>query len=255
MPITPLIFAHEFRDKFLNPEPLERRLARILALGRKYDAKFTFFITTGHLRPRHEKLVRRIVDEGHELGSHSHDHLNFGIISYDAAKSQISRSVDILSRYYPVSGFRAPYLRSNEAVAQACQNLGLVYQSSDPGVGPMKKGDFWEIPVTRPMDYEVIQIEHRIRFSEISDRWCSFPDNGEVLLFHPWRIGARRYIGVLERMLGSRLKYKTIEQYIGDHSSCSITFDLDFLETRQVFLHTIRHLVRSPHIRMNRFHG
>ena len=254
MSVTPLIFAHEIRDKFLNPEPLERRVGRILELGRKYDARFTFFVTTGHLRPRHEKLIRQIVDHGHELGSHSHDHLNFAVISYQEAKSQISRSMDVLTRFYPVSGFRAPYLRSNQAVAQACRDIGLVYQSSDPGVKPEKKGDLWEIPVTCPMDYEVIQIERCTRFSEISDRWCSFPDTGEVLLFHPWRIGARRYIEVLERMLDSHLKYTTIEQYISDHSVCSITFDLDFLETRQVYLHTIRHLFRSPHLRMKRSH-
>ena len=65
----PRIFCHETRDKFLNPEPLTRRVERILKAGRRFDARFTFFVTASQISSSRSELLNKIVDQGHEIGS------------------------------------------------------------------------------------------------------------------------------------------------------------------------------------------
>ena len=55
------------------PCRVERNVDRILALLAEYDARATFF-TLGWIAERYPALVRRIVDEGHELASHGYAH-------------------------------------------------------------------------------------------------------------------------------------------------------------------------------------
>jgi polysaccharide deacetylase family protein (PEP-CTERM system associated) len=52
---------------------VERNVDLILALLEKHGAHATFF-TLGWIAERYPELVRRIVQEGHELGSHGYDH-------------------------------------------------------------------------------------------------------------------------------------------------------------------------------------
>jgi len=236
-----------FVDRLLNLEPIERRIDRILRLGDEYDARFTFYVTAGNVRPRNEHIVERIVDAGHEIGSHAYTHRGFASIEKPAARDQIQRSLDVLSEFYPVEGFRAPYLVGNEATAAACRELGLTYDSSQKGETPECEGGLWTVPVTQPQDGEIV---HRTRFStsHVVPAWCEFPGPGEVLLFHPWRLGSKRYIDALEQMLQSECAFGPVSEFIDDRSTCCITFDLDFLEMRQVYPHTFMHLFRSPHL-------
>jgi len=246
----PFVLAHEVRDKFFNLEPLTRRIDRILELGERFNARFTFFVTAANVTATNHDLLTRIAAHGHELGSHSFDHVPFAEIGVAAAHAQIHRSVSVLSRYGKISGFRAPYLWANEATDDACAQLGLIYSSSHSGsAAPHRRSDsLWRVPVTRPMDYEVVQLERRLRTREIIDRWASFAAPGEILLFHPWRLGSRRYIAALERILASGNTFRSIMERLDDPRACCVTFDLDFLQTRQLYAHTLRHLYRSPHI-------
>jgi len=52
---------------------IERNVGRILQLLDERDVKATFF-TLGWIAERYPQLVRRIVDQGHELASHGYGH-------------------------------------------------------------------------------------------------------------------------------------------------------------------------------------
>ncbi len=252
MALNPVIILHELRDKFLDFQPLEKKIDQILNLGDRFSARFTFFVTTEYVNKRNDHILRKIDKSGHEIASHSHKHISFAKISRKKARYQIARSLQKLQRYSRICGFRAPYLVSNEQSDQACRDCGLVYTSSDPGKKAFYNRGLWKIPVTRPMDYQVIQSEGIVDTLCIGKAWKSFAGPGQVLLFHPWRIGSRRYVNFLEQILRMPLRFGAIEDFIDDRSLCCITFDLDFLETKQVYFHTLKHLYRSPHLNLNR---
>jgi peptidoglycan/xylan/chitin deacetylase (PgdA/CDA1 family) len=237
-----------FVDKLCNFTPIHTRVDRILKLGEKHDASFTFFVTAENVTSRNDEILETIVDQGHEIGSHSYAHVDFQHIDRDSARSQIERSLTVLDDYYDVQGFRAPYLTANEAAVDAARDLGLRYSSSNRGDRPEQTDGFWTLPVTRPQDAELLHSnEHTL--AEVKALWAEWVGPGEVLLFHPWRLGADRFVDALADMLSESCDFLTMSEFIQGTSGCCITFDFDFLQQRQVYEHTARHLYRSPHIK------
>lgn len=89
---------------------------RILDILERYDVKATFF-ALGYNAGRHPRLLRRIVAEGHEIGSHGNHHLNLAETSPAETRSEIelgTRLVEEEARV-PVRVFRPPYGRMDEA--------------------------------------------------------------------------------------------------------------------------------------------
>jgi polysaccharide deacetylase family protein (PEP-CTERM system associated) len=56
------------------PRRVEANTERVLALFEEHGVKATFF-TLGWIADRHPTLIRRIVDQGHELASHGYAHI------------------------------------------------------------------------------------------------------------------------------------------------------------------------------------
>ena len=237
-----------FVDKFFNFTPIRTRVTRILDYADQYDASFTFFVTAEHITNNNDGILDEIVDRGHEIGSHSFAHVDFEHIEQEAAEKQIERSLDILNTYYDVEGFRAPYLMANDATLRAAREIGLRYTSSNRGNTLKRHGDIWSLPVTRPMDAVVLH-NNEYSLSEVKQLWIDYVGPGEVLLFHPWRLGADRFVEVLDEMLTASCEFVTMSKYVDNRKGCCITFDFDFLHQRQVYEHTFRHLYRSPHIK------
>ena len=239
-----------FVDKFFNFTPIRTRVTRILDYADQYDASFTFFVTAEHITNNNDGILDEIVDRGHEIGSHSFAHVDFEHIEQEAAKKQIDRSLDILNTYYDVEGFRAPYLMANDATLRAAREIGLRYTSSNRGNTLKRHGDIWSLPVTRPMDAVVLH-NNEYSLSEVRQLWIDYVGPGEILLFHPWRLGADRFVDVLDEMLAASCEFVTMSEYVDNREGCCITFDFDFLQQRQVYEHTFRHLYRSPHIKQS----
>lgn len=66
----------------------ERQLTAMLDTLDKYNVKATFFITGDFLR-RTPELVQRIVDAGHEIGSHGNNLIDMTQVSYDRARRNL----------------------------------------------------------------------------------------------------------------------------------------------------------------------
>ena len=83
--------------------------ARVLDLFAAAGVKATFF-TLGWVAARHPRLVRRIVDEGHELASHGWDHAR--VFTLDAAtfRADLRRARTALEDAggVRIAGYRAP---------------------------------------------------------------------------------------------------------------------------------------------------
>jgi len=107
---------------------------RLIDLFNENNVKATFF-TLGWVAKCCPDLIKRIVDEGHELASHGSNHRRHTSMSEAEIVKDIKDSKDILEQISgkPVLGYRAPSFsinESNEYVFDILVDLGFVYSSS-----------------------------------------------------------------------------------------------------------------------------
>jgi polysaccharide deacetylase family protein (PEP-CTERM system associated) len=116
------------------PCRVERNVDVILGLLDEADAKATFF-TLGWIAERYPQVVRRIVDNGHELASHGYGHQRASDLAPDTFRADITRAKHILEDLggVAVRGYRAPSFsinRSNWWAVEELENAGYHYSSS-----------------------------------------------------------------------------------------------------------------------------
>lgn len=116
------------------PCRVERNVDAILGLLDEADAKATFF-TLGWIAERYPKVVRRIVDNGHELASHGYGHQRASDLTPEQFRDDIIRAKHILEDLGGVAirGYRAPSFsinRKNWWAVEELGNAGYVYSSS-----------------------------------------------------------------------------------------------------------------------------
>ena len=144
---------------------VERNVDTILALLDRHRTRATFF-TLGWLAQRYPQLVRRIVDQGHELASHGYGHERASDLSRAAFTADITRAKKLLEDIggVAVRGYRAPSFSIGHGNLWAFDCLhatGHVYSSSiypikhdhygmpdAPRFAHAVSGGLLEIPVT-----------------------------------------------------------------------------------------------------------
>ncbi|APD86975.1 polysaccharide deacetylase [Alteromonas sp. Mex14] len=107
---------------------------RLLDLFAKNNVKSTFF-TLGWVAKRCPDVIKRIVNEGHELASHGLAHQRATTMSEKELYDDIKQSKDILEDIGGVAlkGYRAPSFSINDSNTWAydiLKDLGFVYSSS-----------------------------------------------------------------------------------------------------------------------------
>jgi polysaccharide deacetylase family protein (PEP-CTERM system associated) len=90
------------------PRRVERNTDRLLDLFAESGTKATFF-TLGWVAERHPRLVRRMVDEGHEVASHGFEHRRADSQTADEFRADIVKTKRLLEDVggAPVRGYRA----------------------------------------------------------------------------------------------------------------------------------------------------
>ena len=98
----------------------------ILEALAEYDAKATFFIG-GSWADDNTACVRKIVEAGHEVGSHGYFHRDHTTLGYEGNVEEISRSVQFLqlAAGVPVTLFAPPSGAYDEDTINAAESLGL----------------------------------------------------------------------------------------------------------------------------------
>jgi peptidoglycan-N-acetylglucosamine deacetylase len=158
------------------------RLLQLLAAER---VPATFFCT-GDVARRHPDVVRRLVDEGHELGSHGDSHARFGGMDRAAAEREIRDAAATLRAFGPVTSFRAPNLDFPAEFVPLLAAHGFALDSSQ---GRHKPGSFFAPPsrvegvdrVPATIAPSAVRLPRPIRnalFARMRDP--------VVFFFHPW---------------------------------------------------------------------
>jgi peptidoglycan/xylan/chitin deacetylase (PgdA/CDA1 family) len=160
-------------------------MPRVLDVLAREEVPATFFCT-GDVARRHPAMVRRLVEAGHELGSHGDTHARFSLLSLAEAEREIAGAAETLRQFAPVTSFRAPNLDFPEAFLQLLNKHGFVLDSSQ---GRHKQGSYFVSPSQRA---GVARVPATI--SPFPVRWpaplrnllfARFRDP-VVLFFHPW---------------------------------------------------------------------
>ncbi|WCM29158.1 DUF3473 domain-containing protein [Sphingomonas sp. QA11] len=193
---------------------VERNTDAVLALFGESGVKGTFF-TLGWVAERYPALIRRIVEQGHELASHGWDHQR--VFTMDAAqfRADLARSRKVLEDAggVAVTGYRAPSFSIDKRTPWAHPVLaeeGYAYSSS---VAPVRHDHYgWpEAPrfAFRPVA-DAALIEVPVTIADVGGRRLAtgggffrlFPaaltnyairqvageGHPAVFYFHPWEI-------------------------------------------------------------------
>jgi len=101
---------HDCPPYLTTTRGMEQGLPRLLDLMEEKGVKATFFFTA-EMAKRFPELVRRVIDEGHELGSHNYNHERLDKLNFNEGKRAIEKSLKVLRKFGEVVSFRAPNLQ------------------------------------------------------------------------------------------------------------------------------------------------
>lgn len=104
---------------------------RILDLLDDFGVAATFF-TPGYTAERYPRVVRQIVERGHEVAAHGYLHENMVGMTRGVESQVIERGIDAVHRAAGVrpTGYRAPMWEVNYHTAAVLADLGIEYDSS-----------------------------------------------------------------------------------------------------------------------------
>ncbi|MGW5277638.1 polysaccharide deacetylase family protein [Streptomyces sp. NPDC004044] len=100
---------------------------RLLDILKQEDLHATFFVQgKGHIA-KYPEILRRISEEGHEIGNHTWNHEDLTDIDVDDARQELTRTqgaIEKITGARPIL-MRPPEGRTNRTVAKICRDLGL----------------------------------------------------------------------------------------------------------------------------------
>jgi polysaccharide deacetylase family protein (PEP-CTERM system associated) len=110
---------------------VERNTHELLDALADAGAKATCFVL-GWIARRYPQLVRRMVNDGHEVASHSDTHPRLYSLARPALAEELTRARDSLQQLtgLPVWGIRAPMFSISDAVLDYLAEAGYWYDSS-----------------------------------------------------------------------------------------------------------------------------
>jgi polysaccharide deacetylase family protein (PEP-CTERM system associated) len=119
-------------DDWSQLEPrIEANTHRLLDILAETQARSTCFVL-GWVAQTYPSLVRRIVDEGHEVASHTHLHKRLNLLSRDEVVRDLAEAKDALEQVAGsrVLGVRAPNFSISDEVLDCLAEAGYWYDSS-----------------------------------------------------------------------------------------------------------------------------
>lgn len=103
--------------------PHPQKTPEILALLKKYDAKAIFFCI-GKEVDKYPQIAQEIIENGHEIGSHSYNHgYGFDFLAADAVKNelQMTEKAVKMATNRSIRLFRPPYGITNPNISKALE--------------------------------------------------------------------------------------------------------------------------------------
>jgi probable sporulation protein (polysaccharide deacetylase family) len=89
------------------------------------NIKITFFVT-GRWAEKNPDLLKAIYDEGHEIGNHGYEHLEYDKLNYEKNREQILTAHEIIKKILGIESkfFAPPAGAYNEYTVKAAKDIG-----------------------------------------------------------------------------------------------------------------------------------
>ncbi|WP_258084648.1 polysaccharide deacetylase family protein [Thermococcus thermotolerans] len=156
---------HDCPPYLTTTRGMEKGLPKLLDLMAEKGVKATFFFTAEMAR-RFPGLVRRVIDEGHELGSHNYNHERLDRLTRDEGEKAIEKSLKVLRKFGDVVSFRAPNLQFPNYYYDILAKNGILVDSSKATYKGYRQGvrffgEILEVPASTTSS--VIRLPWRIQ--------------------------------------------------------------------------------------------
>jgi peptidoglycan/xylan/chitin deacetylase (PgdA/CDA1 family) len=130
---TTSIWFNDLRDD-TGEKVWKEGMPLLLDLYRKYDIKSTFFYTA-YIAKLYPEVVRMVIADGHEIGSHGKSHIKengFDVMPFEKQKRHLDYSKKVLEDIsgQEVISFRSPAIRVSPITARALIETGFRIDSS-----------------------------------------------------------------------------------------------------------------------------
>jgi peptidoglycan/xylan/chitin deacetylase (PgdA/CDA1 family) len=209
-------------------EGVERGLPRILDLLQEKKVRATMFFTA-RVAEKYPRLVRRVLDDGHELGCHGYNHERFDKLDVTSAQKLIEKATMILRRYGEVTSFRAPNLKLPRQLLPILRRNRYTVDSSIA----LYKPPFLLKPI---IEYGIVRLPATVTSSVLRLPWKiqryiheKLP-NLRIYFSHPWE-----YIN----MHGKLYRYDCVFN-TGEKALELLSKLIDYLKNKNFKLLTIR---------------
>lgn len=168
----------------------------LLDLLKARDIRATFFVIGKHVA-RHPDIIKRMVDEGHEIGNHTWSHPNLATLSTAHLLKQLDRT--------------------NEAIYTAVRKVPVVMR---PPYGTLRPAQARLIHTKRQMVSTLWTVDprdwSRPGSSVVTSRILSHTHAGSIILAHDiHRPTIRAMPATLDGLKQKGLKFKTVSMLLG----------------------------------------
>jgi peptidoglycan-N-acetylglucosamine deacetylase len=121
------------------PSRVRQTTDALLDLLDRCGVRATFFVL-GYVAEHHPRLIERILQGGHEVGSHGHMHDRIYELGQDRFAQDVDRSVSLLSACgaCDIKGFRAPEWSINDRSLWALEVLAARGFKFDSSMAPLR---------------------------------------------------------------------------------------------------------------------
>lgn len=135
----------------------------IMRVCKEFNANATFFLV-GFWVDKYGDMVKKIDENGFEIGTHSNTHPDMTTLSKEAMKQELVDSMNLIKNITnkDVKLFRPPYGAYNNTLLDVCDELGL-------------KAIQWDVD---SLDWKGLTAQN------IANRVLSQVKNGSIVLFH-----------------------------------------------------------------------
>lgn len=148
-----------------GPDPAYTPL--LLDTLKQYNVKATFFVI-GRKAKLYPDLLRRIQEEGHDIGIHNHRHISNWLLSPSQMEEQLDRSAESVSSIIgkPVTLYRPPWGHFNPYTLTKASRFETIMWTSIPGD--------WKKKMTAE------QLANKLRYARSNGAIITLHDSGDT---------------------------------------------------------------------------
>ncbi len=164
-----------------NLSRVERNIELILNLLKERNTKATFFVL-GWIAERHPELIKKIFNEGHEIGCHGYNHDLLSNLTHENFHQDLLKAKNVLEDITGenIIGYRAPSFSITDWAIDIICNLGFKYDSSYFPISAHKR--YGKLKNIKPQKSSLFEIKNN--FYQVM---LSYVEFGKIKL--PWAGG------------------------------------------------------------------